>query len=815
MRKTIYILPVLICLSQWVFSQATYTIPDSQFASCLKAQYPQAFISANQINTTTASQYKGTIDCSSKFIKNIDGLKYFSSVTEINISGNQIDTLAGIFSTKFLSLVNFNCSGNNISTIFSLANVPSLENLNCSLNRIKALTHLDSLPFLANLDCKNNLIETIASYHPNAPLKLIDARNNKLKDLPYLSTTNYASLKNGGNYYLSDNYLGFAQVDNALKNIYEPIPKDRFNIFDFNLQNKLTFKNGTVVEFEVGDTLTLKLNYTPYTGDKFIWRFSNYLLSETSHKLFKILTIADTGEYFCEIQNNPIIPYSGMTLSTNIIKLKLKVNICPDIRNIQVVTKPNLCSGKNELVVKGFKTGYVYSLQKWNAFVKVSAKDSSFSNLAEGTYKLTINNDKGTCMVDNTNFQTVGISNIKAKDFILNQLTSNCQEKGIVNIVNYNASLNYRLMNKATSEVLTSEGNTISNLNEGNYMFIVSNISNNCFDTASVTFAVNSMSLNVDNYILTKSLSTCNNGGEATITNYNQQYIYKLLEVNTGYNAVSIKDKFINLPIGEYKLIVQNQGNCIDTSDNVVINMNTLKASDFILIPSTAACKDKGSILIQNYLEGYNYKLYNANGSITNTTGTSFTNLPNGTYTFVIENWASTCADTSNQTIAIQNIAAHDFSLNVHDATCTDDGKVEISNNYNAAYLYFLTNTVTGNTVNAQQGEFNNLKQGDYFFSVNNQLGTCKDTLKTNNIKIRNVGNCGEEVTPNGDGVNDNLTILEAGTTKIFDKSGVLIAEFNTPADWDCKNKIGHFVTSGVYALYVNDVFVKLITVFR
>lgn len=55
--------------------------------------------------------------------------------------------------------------------------------------------------------------------------------------------------------------------------------------------------------------------------------------------------------------------------------------------------------------------------------------------------------------------------------------------------------------------------------------------------------------------------------------------------------------------------------------------------------------------------------------------------------------------------------------------------------------------------------------------------------------------------TPNGDGENDLLFIHQSGDVKIFDRSGIFIAEIAAPAYWDGRDKNGNIVSSGAYIL--------------
>lgn len=812
MKNYIYILLSILFFEQSVFAQKFYTINDTKFKSCLKISAPTTINSFGQIDTALAMNFSGSINCPFQFIKSIDGLQYYKSVTSIDISANEIDTLEKLVSTKFNNLVDFNCSNNkNITTIFPLSNAPKLKDLKCSLNRIKSLEDLNTLSSLINLDAKNNLLESV-SFHPLSQINIIDLRVNNIKTLPNLSTTNYNSLKSSGLIYLSDNYINFEQLSKSLLNIYEPIAKNRFNVFDFNSQNELTFLNGNEIKFDEGDTITLKLNYKAFNGDQFVWRLNGFLLPQQSANLPLKLTKASVGEYFCEIQNNNIIQYSGLTLSTVKIKLTLKVNICPDIKNIQIIKNPSLCN-KNEIIIKGFQKDYVYSIQNLFGGNQIISQDSIFSNLADGKYKLTINNLKNNCVVDTTNFQIIDIKSLTAQDFAPTTTSAYCVNKGRVLINKYVSSFNYKLVNILTKQVYYSQQNNFENLVDGNYIFIVYNAT--CADTLKNN-TINILGLNANNYILSTKKYTCENQGIVTINNYNSLFNYKLMNTLTKEIVNSNQSEFTNLKNGDYFLIVENPFICADTSDNSITIKKSFNASDYLLniLPST--CVGKGEIVIQNYDSTYKYFLVDSKKSVFESLNDSFKYLSDGEYTFYLQNKATSCIDSLNQnSLKISSLKAEDFKLTVEDATCDDDGKVEISVNYNPNYLYFLTNKITGSTINAQNGKFNSLKQGDYYFSVNNQLGTCVDTLKITVVSINKAGNCGIEVTPNGDGLNDNLTILEKGNSKIFDRNGNLVFELLSPAEWNCTNKNGELVTSGVYMLYTDGIFIKSITVFR
>jgi hypothetical protein len=70
-------------------------------------------------------------------------------------------------------------------------------------------------------------------------------------------------------------------------------------------------------------------------------------------------------------------------------------------------------------------------------------------------------------------------------------------------------------------------------------------------------------------------------------------------------------------------------------------------------------------------------------------------------------------------------------------------------------------------------------------------------------------------LTPNGDGNNDEYYIKEPGITRIFDKNGLLVKEFNCPCSWNGTNINGDLVTTGFYLIkFANEQSIN-ITVIR
>ena len=83
-------------------------------------------------------------------IKSLVGIEWFTSLTHLNCSGNQLTTLDV---SKNTSLTNLNCYGNQLTTL-DVSNT-SLTNLYCRDNQLTTLDVSKNIS-LTNLDCINN-----------------------------------------------------------------------------------------------------------------------------------------------------------------------------------------------------------------------------------------------------------------------------------------------------------------------------------------------------------------------------------------------------------------------------------------------------------------------------------------------------------------------------------------------------------------------------------------------------------------------------------------------------------------------------------
>ncbi|APC38630.1 leucine-rich repeat domain-containing protein [Clostridium estertheticum] len=95
-----------------------------------------------------------SLDLSGAEVSGSSGLEYFTSLTELNCSNNELVTLDV---SKNTALIALSCWGNKLTTLDVSKNV-SLDILQCSMNQ---LTKLNVDPALTSLNCTDNKLTTI------------------------------------------------------------------------------------------------------------------------------------------------------------------------------------------------------------------------------------------------------------------------------------------------------------------------------------------------------------------------------------------------------------------------------------------------------------------------------------------------------------------------------------------------------------------------------------------------------------------------------------------------------------------------------
>ncbi len=128
------------------------------------------------------------MDCSSENIANIDGIAFFTALTTLDCSNNQLMELDVSSSKRLTSL---NCSGNMLSSL-DLNGNPALTTLDCNWNALESL-NVSSCSALTTLDCYANRMEELDLSGCTALTELV-CRSAHLKSLTISGKTALTTL---------------------------------------------------------------------------------------------------------------------------------------------------------------------------------------------------------------------------------------------------------------------------------------------------------------------------------------------------------------------------------------------------------------------------------------------------------------------------------------------------------------------------------------------------------------------------------------------------------------------------------------------
>ena len=168
--------------------------PDANFRSYLLGLYPKGYINTSDVNARTS------MIISSKSISDLQGINYFSKLTYLDCSYNNISSLSYLPNT----ITELHCNNNQITSLSSssYSYIPSnIRKLYCQNNKLSAvngfyndyITYLDcsnnqitelyNIPDVQELNCSNNKLSGTfqMSYHED--LKTLNISNN-----PYITT---------------------------------------------------------------------------------------------------------------------------------------------------------------------------------------------------------------------------------------------------------------------------------------------------------------------------------------------------------------------------------------------------------------------------------------------------------------------------------------------------------------------------------------------------------------------------------------------------------------------------------------------------
>ena len=318
-----YFILVLLFLKQFSVLGQTAVIPDANFLTFLKNNYPATINGSNQLIIAQAASLSGSISCSSQNISSIEGLQYFTGINSLDISTNQLTNISQVANLTLLKTLH--AEENQLAILPSLNNLVNLQRLIVHTNQLKSLPELLQNIQLTQLVLFNNQLASLPDLSVLSNLKKIDAGNNLLTVTPNLS----GNLKLT-NLYLDRNYLtqspDLANLDSLTSvqlhsnyfSFSDLIPYTTYPGFSsvFIIQPQKNFPMSGK-EVLVNNPLTLSTNIDPsISGDSYQWYFNGASINTVTNDSLIINPVLYTskGYYYC-LLTNPSIP--GLRLVTD------------------------------------------------------------------------------------------------------------------------------------------------------------------------------------------------------------------------------------------------------------------------------------------------------------------------------------------------------------------------------------------------------------------------------------------------------------------------------------------------------------------
>ena len=386
----------------------------------------------------------------------------------------------------------------------------------------------------------------------------------------------------------------------------------------------------------------------------------------------------------------------------------------PDIHAIQ----PTCALATGSIAITApISNGLLYSIND-----STYQADTLFSNLASGTYYVTIKN--GSCISDATT-AVIGITPVKPNAPSISIIQPTCSiPSGSIKIISPIAAGYTYSINGSSYQTDT----IFSGLSTGTYNVTVKN-TDGCISTATVA-KINTTPNKPNAPTINITHPTCSvTTGTITITApTGSGYSYSIN--GSTYQSSTI---FTGVATGTYNVTVRTGSGCNVCSSNatsVVINAAQAKPDAPSVNLTQPTCSNaKGTITITAPTgSGYTYSI---NGS-TYQSGTTFNNVASGTYNVTVRTGTGCNVCTSNATSAVINAAPAKPTkptVSITQPTCsTTTGTITITAPIGSGYTY----SINGSTY--QSGTtFNTLTAGSYSVTVKNTAG-CISTPTTASI---------------------------------------------------------------------------------
>lgn len=364
---------------------------------------------------------------------------------------------------------------------------------------------------------------------------------------------------------------------------------------------------------------------------------------------------------------------------------------------------------------------------------------------AAGTYLLTVTNTVNGCT--STDLATVDINQIPPTNVLQQPETLTCADETVTIDASGSSTGN---MNYTWT---TSGGNIVDQTNPlqpvvnapGNYTLLITSTVNGCTASQTVTVPQDIVSPVAEAGaagLLTCAVTSTQLNGNGSSQNGNFQYLW------TTNDGAILSGAFTLTPTvasgGTYILQVTNNDNGCVSTDNVLVNTNTVAPNVVIATPGILTC-----LIPQVTLNGsgspggpnFNYQWLTSNGNIVGNSNnpTCIANL-SGDYTLVVTNNQNGCS--AEQTVAVTNNiilpdaeAGPPFTLTCTVEQVTLQGSGSSGANYGYAWSTSNGNILSGNNSTAPVVNQN----GVYTLTVTNNSTGCTQTDTVEVLEDTNV----------------------------------------------------------------------------
>ena len=194
---------------------ASLIFTDAKLANCVNQQAKgQKWQYSHQVTA---------LECANKGIENLGGIQSLNHIQKLDLSLNQINTLAPL--APLIELKQLNLAGNNIVDVTPLAKLNKLlklnlgpgNSLNSNKNSIRDIAPLESLTALQELNASYNQISDISPLSPLTNIVRLELSHNQIRQIDQLQALgNAQAIDLRGN-----NNINCAALNELQTNLYQ------------------------------------------------------------------------------------------------------------------------------------------------------------------------------------------------------------------------------------------------------------------------------------------------------------------------------------------------------------------------------------------------------------------------------------------------------------------------------------------------------------------------------------------------------------------------------------------------------------------